>query len=155
MAQFSQRRFTVFRFLRASQRPVMGFVLLYGKKTVSRWGFRRSVLETVRRPVSQVLFQQCAGKDCMTEEACDEQMKEAADILTENGYHEYLPRRWAKPGCEDLFWSNAAAGLPVLAFGLGAQTCIDGVKSTNTRDLDRYLDYSGDYAAITERTERI
>ncbi|MCC8067230.1 MAG: hypothetical protein LIO94_09050, partial [Clostridiales bacterium] len=33
-------------FLRADQRPVMGFVLQYGKKTISRWGFRRSVLET-------------------------------------------------------------------------------------------------------------
>lgn len=140
-------------FLRAGQRPVMGFVLLYGKKTVSRWGFRRSVLETVRRPVSHVLFQQCAGADRMTEEACEEQLQEAAGILSEHGYHEYLPRRWAKPGCEDLFWSGSAAGVPVLAFGLGAQTCIDGVQSTNTSDLDRYLDHSGDYSLITEKVE--
>ena len=37
-------------FLRADRRDSMGFVLLYGKKTVSRWGFRHSVLEVTRRP---------------------------------------------------------------------------------------------------------
>ena len=89
----------------------------------------------------------------MTEEACEQQLKEAAGILSEHGYYEYLPHRWAKPGCEDLFWSNSAAGVPVLAFGLGAQTCIDGVQSTNTMDLDLYLEHSDDYTLITEKVE--
>ncbi|MBO5639966.1 MAG: hypothetical protein J5916_08685, partial [Oscillospiraceae bacterium] len=78
-------------FLRASQRPVMGFVLLYGKKTVSRYGFRRSVLETTRRPVSHVLLQKCAGTDRMSEEDCAAQLAEAAELLKAAGYHEYLP----------------------------------------------------------------
>ena len=137
-------------FLRASQRPVMGFVLLYGKKTVSRYGFRRSVLETTRRPVSHVLLQKCAGADQMSEEECTTQLAEAAELLTEAGYHEYLPRRWAKEGSEDRFWTLSAAGTPVLAFGLGAVTSIDGAVSRNTTDLERYLTYSGDYEAITE-----
>ena len=46
-----------------------------------------------------------------------------------------------------------AAGTPVLAFGLGAETCIDGVISKNTEDLDRYRNYSGDYEAITEEVK--
>ena len=137
-------------FLRASQRPVMGFVLLYGKKTVSKYGFRHSILETTRRPVSHVLLQKCAGGDVLDEEACAAQLQEAAELLTEAGYHEYLPRRWAKEGCEDRFWSGASSGMPVLAFGLGATTCIDGAVSRNTTDLERYLNYSGDYTAITE-----
>ncbi|MCR5089562.1 MAG: hypothetical protein K6C08_08630 [Oscillospiraceae bacterium] len=140
-------------FLRAAQRPVMGFVLLYGKKTVSRWGFRRSVLETCRRPVSHVILQKCAGADMMDDEACAAQLTEAAELLTEAGYREYLPQRWAREGCEDLFWSKAASGTPVLAFGLGARTVIDGAMSKNTEDLERYLSCSGNYAAITETAE--
>ncbi len=140
-------------FLRASQRPVMGFVLLYGKKTVSRYGFRHSVLETTRRPVSHVILQKCAGEDRMDEESCERQLQEAAELLTAAGYREYLPQRWAKEGCEDLFWTKAAAGTPVLGFGLGAVTCIDGAVSKNTEDLELYLDRSGDYEAITAKAE--
>lgn len=140
-------------FLRASQRPVMGFVLLYGKKTISKYGFRRSVLETTRRPVSHVLLQKCAGKDAMDEADCSAQLAEAAELLTTAGYHEYLPQRWAKEGSEDRFWQKAAAGFPVLGFGLGAVTSIDGANSANTTDLERYLQYSGDYRMITAETE--
>ena len=136
-------------FLRASQRPVMGFVLLYGKKTVSKWGFRHSVLETTRRPVSHVILQRCAGEDRLDEAGCAQQLAEAAELLSEAGFHEYLPGRWAKEGSEDRFWTEAAAGNPVLAFGLGAYTCIDGAVSRNTTDLDLYLNHSDDYAAIT------
>lgn len=136
-------------FLRASQRPVMGFVLLYGKKNISRWGFRRSILETTRRPVSHVLLQKCAGEDMLDGEGCAAQLAEAAELLTAAGYTEYLPRRWARPGCEDRFWVAAANGTPVLAFGLGACTCLDGTLSKNTSDLEQYLTYSGDYRAIT------
>ncbi len=124
-------------------------------RTPLRFRHRHGKLKQSSRPVSHVLFQQCAGADRMTEEACEEQLQEAAGILSEHGYHEYLPRRWAKPGCEDLFWSSSAAGVPVLAFGLGAQTCIDGVRSTNTSDLDRYLDHSDDYSLITEKVENL
>jgi oxygen-independent coproporphyrinogen-3 oxidase len=136
-------------FLRASQRPVMGIILLYGKKTVSRWGFRRSVLEATRKPFSHVLLQKCAGEDQLDDESCSAQLTEAAGLLSEAGFVEYLPKRWAKPGCEDLFWTEAAAGTPVLGFGLGAKTCIDGAFSCNTDDLQLYLKESGNYEAIT------
>ena len=139
-------------FLRASQRPVMGFVLLYGKKSISKWGFRHSVLETTRRPVSHVLLQKCGGGDALDDDASAAQLREAATLLEGAGYHEYLPQRWAKEGSEDLFWTGAASGMPVLAFGLGAVTCIDGAMSRNTRDLERYLSCSADYTAITEET---
>ncbi|MCC8066533.1 MAG: hypothetical protein LIO94_05455, partial [Clostridiales bacterium] len=124
-------------------------VLLYGKKTISRWGFRRSVLETIRRNVSHVILQRCAGDDQMTDDGACAQLTEAAELLTEHGFHEYLPCRWAKDGSEDRFWTEVKAGTDVLAFGLGAQTKVDGVISRNTQDLQTYLQYSGQYQKIT------
>ncbi len=136
-------------FLRADSRNDMGFVLLYGKKTISKWGFRRSVLETVRRPVCHVILQKCAGEDMLDEDVCQAQLQEAAEILTEHGYHEYLPQRWAKDGCEDAFRQESAGGMEVLAFGLGAQTVLDGAVATNTSDMETYLNYSDRFDMIT------
>ena len=48
-------------FLRADSRNSMGFILLYGKKNVSRYGFRHSVLEATRRPVCHVISAARAG----------------------------------------------------------------------------------------------
>ena len=139
-------------FLRADRRDSMGFVLLYGKKTVSRWGFRHSVLEVTRRPVCHLLLQRCAGADMLDDAAAQAQLDEAAQLLTEAGFVQYLPRRWAKPGCEDKFWQGAANGMDVLAFGLSAYTRLDGMITTNTSDLNTYLAHSADYEQITVST---
>ena len=72
-------------FLRADSRNSMGFILLYGKKNVSRYGFRHSVLEATRRPVCHVILQRCAGRDMLAE---------ADELLTAVGFVQYLPRRW-------------------------------------------------------------
>lgn len=142
-------------FLRADRRPVMGNVLLYGKKTISRWGFRRSVLETVRRSFCHVLFERAAGEDVLPDEQAQAQLEEAAEILTEHGFAQYLPGRWAKPGCEDRFFAGEAQGMDVLAFGLGARTRFGGALTTNTDDLDTYIRHSGEYERITVQAERI
>ena len=68
------------------------------------------------------------------------------------GFVQYLPRRWAKPGCEDKFWQGAANGMDVLAFGLSAYTRLDGMITTNTSDLNTYLAHSADYEQITVST---
>ena len=101
-------------FLRADSRNSMGFILLYGKKNVSRYGFRHSVLEATRRPVCHVILQRCAGRDMLDDAAAEAQLAEADELLTAVGFVQYLPRRWAKPGCEDKFWQGAAAGMDVL-----------------------------------------
>lgn len=139
-------------FLRADRRDSMGFILLYGKKTVSRYGFRHSVLEATRRPVCHVTLQRCAGADALDDTAAQAQLTEAAELLSAAGYVEYLPQRWAKPGCEDLFWRGTADGMDVLAFGLGARTRLDGMLTTNTSDVSTYLSYSSDYKKITLST---
>lgn len=130
-------------FLRADSSNSMGFILLYGKKNVSRYGFRHSVLEATRRPVCHVILQRCAGRDMLAE---------ADELLAAVGFVQYLPRRWAKPGCEDKFWQVAAAGMDVLAFGLCACTKLDGMETTNTGDLSVYLAHSADYEQITVST---
>ena len=140
-------------FLRAPSRPVMGFILLYGKKTRSKWGFRRTLLETVRRPVSHVILQKCAGTDLLDEEGCAAEQQEAAQLLGDNGFREYLPGRWAKEGCEDGFWKKADAGTEVLGFGLNAVTEFDGVRSCNTGDLSVYLADSARYDRITVKVD--
>ena len=139
-------------FLRADSRNSMGFILLYGKKNVSRYGFRHSVLEATRRPVCHVILQRCAGRDMLDDAAAEAQLAEADELLTAVGFVQYLPRRWAKPGCEDKFWQGAAAGMDVLAFGLCACTKLDGMETTNTGDLSVYLAHSADYEQITVST---
>ena len=136
-------------FLRADSRDSMGFILLYGKKNVSRYGFRHSVLEATRRPVCHVILQRCAGEDMLDDAAAEAQRAEADALLTSAGLVQYLPCRWAKPGCEDLFWKGAAGGMDVLAFGLNARTKLDGMVTTNTADLKSYLSHSADYTQIT------
>ena len=53
-------------FLRADSRNSMGFILLYGKKNVSRYGFRHSVLEATRRPVCHVICSAARAGICWT-----------------------------------------------------------------------------------------
>ena len=69
-------------FLRADSRNSMGFILLYGKKNVSRYGFRHSVLEATRRPVGHVSLQRCAGRDMLDDAAAEAQLAEADELLT-------------------------------------------------------------------------
>lgn len=68
-------------FLRADSRNSMGFTLLYGKKNVSRYGFRHSVLEATRRPVCHVILQRCAGRDMLDDAAAEAQLAEADELF--------------------------------------------------------------------------
>ena len=82
-------------------------------------------------------------------------IKEGDDWYYYNENGDMVYDGWAKEGSEDRFWTESAAGTPVLAFGLGAVTAIDGAVSRNTTDLERYLNYSADYEAITETVNPI
>lgn len=143
-------------FLRAGAKNDMGFVLLYGKKQRSRWGFRRAVLASVRRnDVAHIILQRCTGADAMTDEECAAELAEAAELLTQAGYTEYIPLHWAKPGCEDAFAVEHAKGTEVIGFGAGAVTRFDCTESRNTFDLDKYLAHSADFLQITEEAHEI
>ena len=137
-------------FLRADSRNSMGFILLYGKKNVSRYGFRHSVLEATRRPVCHVIMQRCAGRDMLDDAAAEAQLAEADELLTAVGFVQYLPRRWAKPGCVNLYNICIMEELcSILAMGGGASTklvCPGG-------RLERHIDpkYPTEYIANIDR----
>ena len=62
----------------------------------------------------------------------------AARHLTEKGYHEYLPGRWAKPGqeCRDLLARQSTENY--LSFGPGTTTRVDGGLSRTTENIAVY-----------------
>ena len=83
--------------------------------------------------------------------AAQAQLDEAAQLLTEAGFVQYLPRRWAKPGCEDNS-GRRGQRYGCAGFGLSAYTRLDGMITTNTSDLNTYLAHSADYEQITVST---
>lgn len=65
--------------------------------------------------------------------------EEAASFLEERGLQEYLPGQWAFPGSKCRYRELEAVKTECLAFGLGAVSTVEGVRSVNTRDMERYL----------------
>jgi oxygen-independent coproporphyrinogen-3 oxidase len=140
-------------FLRSARNNNLGVVLLYGHTEVSRASFRRSVLMAMRSHAVHVRLQCCEGKDYGGDESAAEAVAEAGELLAAEGYHEYLPQQFARPGYEDRYLQGLASDGEVLGFGLGARTRFEGVCSTNTTDLATYLAHSGDYTQITASVE--
>lgn len=66
------------------------------------------------------------------------------------GYHEYLPMTFAQTYSESYDLRLAQdPDVEKLGFGMGAQTIMGGHRASNTMDWDKYLKYSGNYAAIS------
>ncbi len=124
-------------------------MLLYGLDTPEPDNFRRSVVEFTRLSACHLLLQRARGPHALPEEQAEAQHDEARMLLEEAGFHEYLPRRFARPGEEDRFATQEAAGTACIGFGLGAKTRLDGAESTTTDDLALYCAASADYVAIT------
>ena len=77
----------------------------------------------------------------------------SSELLTQHGMVEYLPGQWALPGKECTYYVAEAASAECLAFGLGAESCLDGIRSWNTSDLSCYLQYAPDPSKIICRME--
>lgn len=82
-------------------------------------------------------------------------LEAGARFLREKGLREYLPGQWAFPGRECRYFELEAAGVECLAFGLGAVSCLEGVRSWNTGDLEMYLGHSAEPGRIICRTETV
>lgn len=136
-------------FLHAYANDSLGIVLLYGTDAAEPDNFRRSVVEFTRSEASHLVLQRAEGASTMPDERADEQVDNVRPLLEAAGFREYLPLRFAKPGCEDAYALAVARGGDRVGFGLGAVTRFDGVESVNTSDLDRYCAASHDFAAIT------
>ena len=63
------------------------------------------------------------------------------EILTRCGYEHYEISNFAKPGCQSIhnlaYWNNEE----YFGFGLAAHGYVDGVRYSNTSDLDKYITY--------------
>ncbi len=79
----------------------------------------------------------------------------AAAYLTARGFREYLPHRWAQEGKECRYFTLEGEGCEVLGCGLGAASVLDGIRSENTAELERYLRFSDQPDKLICAAERI
>lgn len=135
--------------IHAFEKGNMGFVLLYGKNSITQLNFRRSLLAFARGNGSHLILQRYVGDDASADEETEKRVDEARVLLKEYGFYEYLPLRFSKHGSEDYYSVKRADGMDVIAFGMGACTQFDGAKSLNTMDLETYFLHSGDFTKIT------
>lgn len=142
--------------VRAAQFHNVGYVLLYGKDSITPINFRRSLLNVVRSHACHLILQRYEGSDGPSDdETAAARLHEARTLLVEHGFYEYLPLRFARKGYEDVYSMNRACGMEHIAFGMGAISCFDGIRSTNTMDLRTYFLHSNDYEKIIANAEEI
>ena len=144
-------------FLHAYANKSLGIVLAYGFDAPDTKAFRRSVVQFTRMPVAHLILERWCGPGmaAASQDLQAAQLGEAREVLTQAGFCEYAPLRFARPGDEDPVWALPQRGedLARLGFGFGAVTEFDGVRSVNTSDWDTYIQASGDFTKITERVE--
>lgn len=144
-------------FLHAYANKSLGVVLAYGFDAPDTRAFRRSVVQFTRMPATHLILERWFGPGVASasQDLQTAQLREAREVLTQAGFCEYAPLRFARPGDEDPVWALPQRGedLARLGFGLGAVTEFDGVRSVNTSDWDAYIQASGDFTKITERVE--
>ena len=146
-------------FLHAYANKSLGVVLAYGFDAPDTRAFRRSVVQFTRMPAAHLILERWCGSGvpAASKDLEAAQLGEAREVLTEAGFREYVPLRFARPGDEDPVWAlpQKGEGCAHLGFGLGAVTEFGGVRSVNTSDWDTYIQASGDFTKITERVERL
>ena len=144
-------------FLHAYANKSLGMVLAYGFDAPDTRAFRRSVVQFTRMPAAHLILERWCGPGvaAASQDLQAAQLGEAREVLTQAGFCEYAPLRFARPGDEDPVWALPQRGedFACLGFGLGAVTEFGGVRSVNTSDWDTYIQASGDFTKITERVE--
>lgn len=153
-------------FLKAYATDLLGMVLLYGFGAADPNGFRRSITAFLCSKASHLRLVRAEGPDALDDGAAEAQLAAAAARLEEAGFLQYAPLHFARPGKEDRFalltggrygesgvadrCQAVALEVPVLAFGLRAQTIADGVLASNTGDFGAYCAWADDFARITD-----
>lgn len=115
--------------------------LLYGIPGQTAANFATSLRFAVKYKVSALRLDRMIlpeGTEGVLENEIPAMLDYAARHLTEKGYHEYLPGRWAKPGqkCRDLLARQSAENY--LSFGPGTTTRVDGGLSRTTENIAVY-----------------
>lgn len=114
--------------------------ILYGIPGQTAANFRTSLRFAIKYKVSALRLDRmiCPDSTGVLEDEIPAMLAYAAEHLTEKGYHEYLPGRWAKPGmeCQDLLARQGSANY--LSFGAGTTSRIDGSLSHTTDNIAVY-----------------
>ena len=79
----------------------------------------------------------------------------AIDLLVDAGYEQYEISNFARPGFRCAHNGNYWANGDYLGLGVGASSYLDGVRRTNTRDLDAYLAAARSGSAVPAEAERL
>jgi oxygen-independent coproporphyrinogen-3 oxidase len=141
-------------FLHSYANDSLGIVLLVGHPDASDIEVRRSFLDVRHHNVSRVIIEPYRGPHA-DPARCERQRADNAALLASLGFIEYAPLRFARPCCEDPFFQMKQSGANVIGIGLGAVTRFDGAETENTSVLDSYLKFSGDFARITVRADKV
>ncbi|MDR3315958.1 MAG: hypothetical protein LBS98_05735 [Coriobacteriales bacterium] len=143
--------------LRSYNNDLLGLILAYGLEAATPQAtiqnFRNSILKVVRSHVAHLILLCYEGDSPASDEQQGEQLAQARELLAEHGFREYIPLHFAREGLEDRYFQRSHEGATEVAFGLRARTIVEGACSTNTSDLDTYLQYSADYTKITASIE--
>ena len=116
--------------------------LLYGIPGQTAANFATSLRFAVKYKVSALRLDPLTLPKGVEETVCRDEVPAMLDYaarhLTEKGYHEYLPGRWAKPGqeCRDLLARQSTENY--LSFGPGTTTRVDGDLSRTTENIAVY-----------------
>ena len=116
--------------------------LLYGIPGQTAANFATSLRFAVKYKVSALRLDPLTLPKGVEETVCRDEVPAMLDYaarhLTEKGYHEYLPGRWAKPGqeCRDLLARESTENY--LSFGPGTTTRVDGGLSRTTENIAVY-----------------
>lgn len=106
-------------------------------------------------PFAERWVRENAGSTALRRHLPDKMEREAihaaADTwLREHSFSEYLPNQYALPGCESTYLRLEHAGCAQLAFGAGAISRMDGLKSQNIRSVTDYCRFSPSPEKLTQ-----
>lgn len=135
-------------FLHSYANDTLGLILAYGLKG-NNTVFRRSLMAALRGDCRHIELTRWTKQEAADDEEAKAQLDEARAILSDAGFEEYTPLFFSLAGHEDPCIAAESNDLDIIAFGMGAQTRIDGAKSTNTFDSELYLSHPDDFSLIT------
>ena len=139
--------------LHALEENNTGAIVLIGEKEMRPVSLKKTLRSLALAPISHITLQACVGALAGSNTQLQDNLKTARAVLCEYNFSEYLPMHFSRNSVEDMTARMKDESCDILAFGLGAESRIDGVISRVTNDLDRYLQYSGDFQSIVETVE--
>ncbi len=123
-------------------------------------GFAEQTEDSFRRTLNDVFFMEpdfvfvdrvaAVGRPAPSDDALVAMGAYGDRFLRGYGYVPQTVRLYAKPAKAPVFDRMACEGAAALGFGLGSESCYEGLLYRTTSDLERYLAYAGDVQETCE-----